>query len=786
MAAAGATRGIRAGRAFVELGVSDRLTAGLRRAQARLKAFGSNVQAMGQRLVAASAMAAAPLAASSITFARFEQSMARVRALTGASERDLKRLEAEAKRLGESTVFSASQAAEAMGFFALAGFDVDQILRAMVPTLNLAAAGQLEIAQAADIAAKIMAGMGIEAEDLGAAVDVLTKAMTTANTDLQQLGDAMKFVGPIAKSAGIDLEEIIAAIQLLSNAGIQAEMAGTTLRGALLTLTSPSRQARDMLDRLGVATADASGNVRPLADIIGDLERALAGMGSAERLEALGTIFPTRQAAGMAELISQGGAQLRSYTEALRDSGGTAAKIAEVQLNTLHGQATLLKSAMEGLAISIGEALVGPLRVATHFITRATAAISQWVRENRSVVVMAAAAIVAVGAVGTALIVLGISVKAAAFVLGGLATLLAVVKVAFLALPAAIAALLSPIGLVVAAVVGLGGAVLVSTGFIGEAIDWLMDRFSRLRDRVHSVVQGVTDALAAGDIALAAEILWLSLKLIWQKGVAALNQAWLSARNFFVSTAQKMWFGALAAAQMGFHALEVAWIETTTFLSRTWTRFTTGFQKIWESAVSFVAKRMLEIQGLFDSSLDVEAAKGLVDQQLAARLDELDSAAQRQLDARESRRKRERDRARDLNELTLAEIGRQFEEAQEKLATASEEELDATRRALEDARRRLDEAIEQARQRRAEAEDDETPSRRSPGDLLREFEDRLASIGDSLARGITVRGTFSAAAVQGLGSSADAAARTASATEQTAKNTKRLVDASRTGTQAFT
>ena len=238
-------QGIRAGRAFVELGVSDRLTRGLKRARQRLQAFAGGVRRIGQRMVAASAAAVTPLAVGATVFASFEQRMARVKALTGATGKDFQRLSDEARRLGETTVFSASQAAEAMSFFALAGFKVDEILKAIGPTLNLAAAGQLEIAQAADIAAKIMAGMGLAADDLGRAVDVLTKAMTTANTDLAQLGDAMKFVGPIAKSAGIEFEELVAAIQLLSNAGIQGEMAGTTLRTALLSLTSPSEQALD-------------------------------------------------------------------------------------------------------------------------------------------------------------------------------------------------------------------------------------------------------------------------------------------------------------------------------------------------------------------------------------------------------------------------------------------------------------------------------------------------------------------------------------------------------------
>ena len=258
-------RDIKAGAAYVELSTRDaKLVRGLQRAARRLNAFAASVKATGMKMLGLGSAAAAPFALSARTFANFESQMARVKALTGAQGDEFERLEQTARRLGATTVFSASQAAEAMSYFALAGFDVEKILGAIGPALNLAAAGQIEIAQAADIAAKIMAGMGLSADELGNAVDVMAKAMTTANTDLTMLGDAFKFVGPMAKTAGVSLEEITAAIQLLSNAGIQGEMAGSTLRGMLLALTSPSAEAERELKRLGVRVVDERGQ-RPSA-----------------------------------------------------------------------------------------------------------------------------------------------------------------------------------------------------------------------------------------------------------------------------------------------------------------------------------------------------------------------------------------------------------------------------------------------------------------------------------------------------------------------------------------
>lgn len=339
-------------------------------------------------------------------------------------------------------------------------------------------------------------------------------------------------------------------------------------------------------------------------------------------------------------------------------------------------------------------------------------------------------------------------------------------------------------GWAIAAIVALGGVLLVTTGAGGEALAWLGEQFTRLRDWVTKVVGGISDALAAGDIALAAEILWLSLKVVWQQGVAALNKVWLEAKEFFVSTAYGMWYGALAAAEVVFHALEIAWIETTSFLSKTWTNFTTGFQQVWESASSWVAKRMLEIQGLFDSGLDVDAAKKAVDQQLESRLVELENAAQQTVAAREHEREAQRRDAAALHEATLAGIGQDFEDAQKALKDKTEAGLAESQAALDAAKKKLAEAIEQARQKR-EAADAEKGPRRTPQDLMTEFEDRLSGLGDAIGKGISVQGTFNAAGVAGLGGG-DAAERTARASEQTAKNTKRLVDAVGTGGLAFT
>lgn len=775
------TSGIRAGRAFVELGVSDRLTAGLRKAQRRLRAFGDRVRAVGARLTAISAGIGAGFVISTRIFAGFDDRMRVVRAVTGATEQQFESLREEAKRLGRTTSFTAGQVADAMTELGRAGFDPQAILDSTESVLALARATNTELPRATEIAGAALRGFNIPATEMGRVSDVLTATANKSAQTLEDLFEAFKPVAPLAAETGESIEDVAAAIGILANNGIKGSLAGNALARAYKNLSNEARQAE--LRRIGVEAVDASGNLRPLADILNDLAKATQGLGSAERLAIFETLFGRGQAAAL-KLASSAQA-FDVLRDEIRRSAGIAVQTADQMDAGIGGAFRRLLSAAEGIAIAIGEAIEQPVRRAADALSKIAGWITMVVNRNRELIATIAKVTAIVFGVGLALVVAGAAIVGLGAVFGSLATIVAGLGAAIGAIGSVLGALLSPIGLVVAAVVGLGGALLVSTGVAGDALDWLGEQFGRLRDRATKVVQGIADALAAGDVALAAEILWLSLKLVWQKGVAALNSVWLSARNFFITTAQKMWFGALAAAQIVWHALEAAWIETTSFMSKTWTRFTTGFKKIWESATSFVAKRMLEIQGLLDSSLDVDAAKQLVDDQLESRLAELDAEGQRQLDERERRRQRQRDQSAELNEGTLAEIGRQFEEAQRNLQSATDENLQETQRELDQARAKLDEALERARQQRAENEDEPGNPRRTPQDLLDDFQDRIAGLGQTIARGVTVRGTFNASAAQGLLGSADAQERTADASEQTARNTKRLVDAARTGGLTF-
>jgi len=277
--------------------------------------------------------------------ADFESSMNRVKALTGATAEEFTNLQNRARELGATTEFSASQAAEAMAFFAQAGFDANKIYDVLPDTLNLASAAQLELGTSADIVSNIMTGFGIEASQLGNVVDILTKQFTSSNTDLSQLGEAFKYVAPIAAGLGVSIEETSAALGLLSDAGIQAGSAGTGLRRVLTVLVSES-------EKLGISVTDAAGNMLPLYDIIGQLEKR--GLTTAEALE----IFGDRGGPAISQLLSVGSAALEQYTKRLSDVDGLAKNIAQTQLEGLNGEFKNFKSALEEAAIVLGNEML--------------------------------------------------------------------------------------------------------------------------------------------------------------------------------------------------------------------------------------------------------------------------------------------------------------------------------------------------------------------------------------------------------------------------------------------
>lgn len=321
-----------------------------RRMAASFAAAGRAMSAVGDQMTMALTLPIAAAGTATILSAgNFEKAMNRVKAATEATGPQFAALRQQAIDLGSTTAFSASEAADAMNMLATAGFDTTEIMSALPGVLDMAAAGSVSLAEAADIASNILNGYGIETTRIGMVNDVLARTFLSTATSLRDLGETFKYVGPVAASAGIAFEEISAAIGLMGNAGIKGSEAGTALRGAITRLLKPTNEVETTLRALGVTVTDSSGKILPLIDIVRQLERS--GADTADMM----TIFGLEAGPGMQALVSQGSGALGELTSQLKNAGGTASRVAKTQMEGFNGSMDELSSSAEGLVIAIGD-----------------------------------------------------------------------------------------------------------------------------------------------------------------------------------------------------------------------------------------------------------------------------------------------------------------------------------------------------------------------------------------------------------------------------------------------
>ncbi|WP_052719387.1 phage tail tape measure protein [Halomonas sp. HG01] len=433
--------------------------------------------------------------------------MSRVQALTRLQEDDprLQALRDQARELGSSTSFSATQAADAQGFLAMAGFDPDAIRAAMPSMLDLAKANDTGLGRTSDIASNLLSGFGLDPSEMERLGDVITATTTRANVNLEMLGESMKYVAPVAREMGLSLEESAAMAGLLGNVGIQGSQAGTTLRAMMLRLSAPTGAAAGAIEELGLNIKDAEGNMRNVPQILADVAQATEDLGNAERMEYLKAIFGEEPAAGMAEMINQqGSAGVEAFTGILENAAGENARMARTMADNISGDLKSLNSAWEEVGITITDTNEGPLRELIQNITTITRGVGNWMKQNprlTGTLATAAAAVAALVAVGGSFIA----------VLGSVLGPIALVRYALTLLS------LNPVGLtimgIVAAVAALAaGATLIYRNWDGISA-WFGERW-----------QDIKDAFSGGIGEVARLLLdWSPIGLIWRGVTAGLD-----------------------------------------------------------------------------------------------------------------------------------------------------------------------------------------------------------------------------------------------------------------------
>ena len=425
----------------------------MQKAGGRLKDVGDQTTEIGKGL---SMKVTTPLlgvgTAAVMVGAEFERSMSKVSALSGATGDDLKRLEGQARELGKTTVFSATQAAEAQAFLAMAGYEVNEILDSMPGLLDLAAAGQMDLGRAADITTNIMSAFGIEADRTAHVADALAKASASANTDVSQLGEAIKYLGPVANSLGWSLEESTAAVMSLSNAGIQGSMAGQAFASSLSRLAKPTREMENLMRDLNISFFDADGVMRPLPDVIAELERGLQGMTAEQKSAALSTLFGAEAYKHWAVLLDEGSETLSENTQMLVEADGAAKQMADTMSDNFIGALNQMKSALSESAIVIFKNIQPALESLVERVKSAAEWFNNLSPRMQNMIILAGGFAAAIGPLLVVLGTLSASLGSIINIMGKLLPLFSGSKSAIGVFRTGIAALSGPIGIAIAAI----------------------------------------------------------------------------------------------------------------------------------------------------------------------------------------------------------------------------------------------------------------------------------------------------------------------------------------------
>lgn len=396
---------IRAGRAYVELYVKNRqFLRGLRNARERVRQFGDDLRATGQAVAALGGAALLGFGFVAKIFADFDDAMRAVKARVGATEEEFAALTNKAKELGAATSFTATEVALLMDRLGQAGFDPAQIEAMTDAVLDLARATGTDATLASGYMAASIRQFDLEASDATRVADALTAAANGSFNSVEDLGEALKFAAPVAKDFGMSIEETLAILGALGNIGIQGTMAGTTLR-RLLTITGA--EAKKLKGIFGdVNFKDAAGNARPLVDVLDEINKSMEGLGSAERSKKLNEAFGLLGITG-ASAIGRDAGSARDLLEQIEAAGGVAARTAKEMDAGLGGSFRMMMSAIEGVAIAIGDSLSKPLAGLFDLIQSGAAATIEWVKANQEVVVAVAAVAAGVAAAGVAMLALG-------------------------------------------------------------------------------------------------------------------------------------------------------------------------------------------------------------------------------------------------------------------------------------------------------------------------------------------------------------------------------------------
>jgi TP901 family phage tail tape measure protein len=751
---------IRAGAAYVELYTQDnRLIRGLTGARKKLMAFSASVTTIGRKMLAASLIMATPFVAGVKVFADFEEQMANVSTMLDEPEKHMDRLTRGVRKM--SIHFGEGTGTLAKGLYDIlsASIPAEKALNVLAVSAKAAKAGVTDTGIAADAITTILNAYGLSADKAADVSDWLFQVVRRGKTVFGELAPSIGLVATTAASAGVGLDEFGAAIATMTRRGIKTENAITALNAIIATFLKPTDEAAKYAKTLGFELSSATIKSKGLKGVFEKIAKLPP--------DAISTLFPNKRAIRGVLPALQSMEGFNDDIKIMKNRAGAADKAYAKMAKTLSMSLARLKQAGIAILSVVGEALSKPIKKLSKMMIGMAKNVSKWIKKNKRVVVSIVAIIGVAGVAGAALLTFGMIAKVLAITFGILSGIVTILGATIGVLGSILAAVISPIGLATVAIAGLGAAILYYSGIGGKALAWLAEKFQILREFATKSWKGIADALVAGNFQLASKVLWSSLKVAWQAGISELQKYWTKFSAWYQETTAKVFYGTVSIINNAWAQLKTSWVNTVSFLSDVWNMFLSNLQKAWNVSQSWLQKSWLKFMGIFDKNLDVEAAIKLVDDELKIKDSEAqgqlsnalkDSAAKSNMDKAgiEADRKSMRDM---IGNNLVGDLGQIEAESAKSLKESLEE--------LKKAKAEWDSAIKEAKVAGRK--------RSKKGNSLDDIKKKLEGVPNVLdaVRGkIEIAGSFYADSARAL-SSGNAAERTAKATEDIKKNTKK-------------
>ena len=470
----------------------------------KMETVGNSIAGAGKKMMGVTTVIGGVGVAAVKTAADFDSAMSQVAAVSGATGKDFDALRNKAREMGAKTKFSATEAAEAMNYMAMAGWKTEDMLDGIEGVMNLAAASGEDLAATSDIVTDALTAFGLSAKDSGHFADILAAASSNANTNVSMMGETFKYCAPIAGALGFSAEDTAEAIGLMANAGIKSSQAGTALRTIMNNLAGDVKISGKAIGDVTIATTNADSSMRDLSDILADCRSAFGNLTESEKVQAAESLVGKNAMSGFLALMNAGEDDIAKLSSAIDNCDGSAEKMAMTMQDNLAGQLTILKSQLQELAISFGDILMPAIRSIVSKLQGFVDKLNGMDEGTKRTIVTIALLVASIGPllviIGTAISKIGVAMQGVVKLANGISKLKVSVQggTGVLGkLGAALGGISAPV-LAVVAVIAVLVAAFIHLWKTNEGFrDAIIGTWNRIKDTISGFCQGIVDRLNA-------------------------------------------------------------------------------------------------------------------------------------------------------------------------------------------------------------------------------------------------------------------------------------------------